>query len=151
MAGYTTRLNCPGSSEIHLWMTPLGESDLGTSRGATNMRKEEKENHTLGVLVHGAWRGPHAHGLTASPSPSSGYSGVIRHALLMHGLHWLREWTTRQDQQGGVGRDSTEMHRTRRSSRSLKMCIQSHQALTEPCMANRSKTWPDASGVKACA
>lgn len=36
-------------------------------------------------------------------------AGVIRHALLMHGLHWLQEGTmTRQAQQGGTGRGSMQ-------------------------------------------
>lgn len=57
------------------------------------MRKEEKQNNTLGVLVHGArWR-PHPC-VAPCPHPHPLHlvvAGVIRHALLMHGIHWLQE------------------------------------------------------------
>lgn len=43
------------------------------------------------VLVHGAWRGPHPR-VAARPHPHPlhlAVAGVIGHALLVHGLHWL--------------------------------------------------------------
>lgn len=74
---------------------------------------------------------PCLHGpLTASPSLHLGIAGVIRHALLMHGLHWLREWTTRQDQQGAW--EETARNAPHEKFKVTENVHQSHQALTEP-------------------